>query len=93
MLKCIKAERFKSRKIYPLLGPGEGYAKSRESGAEPKLDFRAVDVLCGMVNLLTQLEKYKAPGPLASLGGQEIRRFGANTHSHCPPRTPLRGVP
>lgn len=36
---------------------------------KPKQDCHAIDVVRGLVNLLTQLEMQEALGPLASLGG------------------------
>jgi len=36
---------------------------------KPKQACHAIDVMCRLVNLLTQLEMHKALEPLASLGG------------------------
>lgn len=53
---------------------------------------RAVDV-CRLVNLLTQLEMQRAPGPLASLGGHfSMEDHTVHTNTRCPPPTPSTGL-
>lgn len=70
----------------------ESYGNKR---AKQKQVCHAIDVVCRLLNLLTQMEMQKALEPLVSLGGhfymEDHKQTHKHTHSHYPPPTPSTG--